>query len=58
MIAAAGAGGIVRLFISGLWHLGCVTAASMAQYHDVVGHDTDRDVVASLDTGALEANAT
>jgi len=41
----------VRLFISGLWHLGCVTAASMAQYHDVVAHDADRGVVASLERG-------
>lgn len=39
------------MFVSGLWHLGTVTAASMAQYHDVVGHDVDGDVVSSLAEG-------
>jgi UDPglucose 6-dehydrogenase len=38
--------------VFGLWHLGCVTAASLAQerFH-VIGLDTDPDVIANLQAG-------
>ena len=35
--------------VFGLWHLGCVTAASLAQERfNVIGLDTDVDVIAKL----------
>ena len=41
-----------RIAVFGLWHLGCVTAASLAQesYH-VCGLDTDRKVIEDLQAG-------
>lgn len=41
-----------KIAVFGLWHLGCVTAASLAQerYH-VCGLDTDREVIEQLQAG-------
>ena len=42
----------MRVCVVGLWHLGCVTAACLAQAgHDVVGLDEDDAVVAGLSRG-------
>ncbi len=42
----------MRVAVYGLWHLGCVTAACVAQAgHDVVGLDLDPDLVRSLNGG-------
>jgi UDPglucose 6-dehydrogenase len=40
-----------RIVVTGLWHLGCVTAACLAQHYDVVGHDHDRRTVDDLNAG-------
>ena len=42
----------MRVCVQGLWHLGTVTAACLASVgHDVVGLDSDRDVISSLNKG-------
>jgi UDPglucose 6-dehydrogenase len=41
----------VRVTVSGLWHLGCVTAACLAEYDEVVGHDPDPQLIAQLSDG-------
>jgi UDPglucose 6-dehydrogenase len=41
----------VKIVVSGLWHLGCVTAACLAEHYDVVGHDPDGSVIAGLRAG-------
>ncbi len=42
----------MRVAVYGLWHLGCVTAACLAEAgHQVVGLDTDRLVIEGLDRG-------
>jgi UDPglucose 6-dehydrogenase len=42
----------MRVTVYGLWHLGCVTAACLAEAgHQVVGLDADEDVVAGLRQG-------
>jgi UDPglucose 6-dehydrogenase len=43
--------GNVRIVVSGLWHLGCVTAACAAEHFDVVGHDPDPATIAQLANG-------
>jgi UDPglucose 6-dehydrogenase len=41
----------VKIVVTGLWHLGCVTAACLAEHHDVVAHDPDAAVIAGLRRG-------
>jgi len=42
----------MRICVSGLWHLGTVTAACLAAAgHDVVGHDPDPQRVQQLMAG-------
>ncbi len=42
----------MRVAVYGLWHLGCVTAACLAEAgHDVVGLDLEEDTVAGLGRG-------
>ncbi len=42
----------MRVVVYGLWHLGCVTAACLAEAgHDVVGLEVDEDVLAGLRAG-------
>ncbi len=41
----------MKIVVQGLWHLGCVTAACCAKYHDVVGLDFDADNIARLSRG-------
>ncbi len=41
----------MRIVVSGLWHLGCVTAACLAEHFDVVGHDPDAANIAQLSAG-------
>ncbi|HEX3549019.1 MAG TPA: nucleotide sugar dehydrogenase [Candidatus Elarobacter sp.] len=41
----------MKIVVSGLWHLGCVTAACLAERYDVVAHDPDPGVVAALGHG-------
>jgi UDPglucose 6-dehydrogenase len=42
----------LNIAVFGLWHLGCVTAASLAQEgFQVCGLDTDKDVIAGLQSG-------
>ena len=42
----------LNIAVFGLWHLGCVTAASLAQEgFQVCGLDTDMDVIAGLQSG-------
>lgn len=44
----------MRVCVVGLWHLGCVTAACLAQAgHDVVAFDEDHGIVARLREGKL-----
>src|SRR5436305_180496 len=43
----------MRICVLGLWHLGCVTAACLAQCgHDVVGLDGDAEVITGLRNGS------
>jgi UDPglucose 6-dehydrogenase len=37
--------------VSGLWHLGCVTAACLSERYRVIAHDMDSGVVANLKNG-------
>ncbi len=40
--------------VVGLWHLGTVTAACMAQIgHNVIGYDADKDIVEKLQSGDM-----
>jgi UDPglucose 6-dehydrogenase len=41
----------VKIIVTGLWHLGCVTAACLAEHDEVVGHDPDAAVIAALRRG-------
>jgi UDPglucose 6-dehydrogenase len=42
----------MKICVFGLWHLGCVTAACLAQAgHSVIGLDFDDDVVSGLRSG-------
>ena len=42
----------MHVAVYGLWHLGCVTAACLAEAgHDVVGLDLEEDAVAGLRRG-------
>jgi UDPglucose 6-dehydrogenase len=42
----------MKVCVTGLWHLGAVTAASLASVgHEVTAYDTDADVVAALAAG-------
>lgn len=41
----------MQIFVSGLWHLGCVTAACLAEHYSVIAHDTDSSVVEDLGNG-------
>ena len=41
----------VKIVVTGLWHLGCVTAACLAEHDEVVGHDPDRAVIDGLRRG-------
>jgi UDPglucose 6-dehydrogenase len=41
----------MKIVVLGLWHLGCVTAASAAKYESVVGVDFDPVAVAQLQSG-------
>src|SRR5262245_53652525 len=42
----------MRVAVYGLWHLGCVTAACLAEGgHDVIGLDLDAATVAELEAG-------
>jgi UDPglucose 6-dehydrogenase len=42
----------MRIAVYGLWHLGCVTAAGLAEAgHDVIGLDEDAEAVAALRQG-------
>lgn len=42
----------MNICVQGLWHLGCVTAAGLASLgHEVVGLDSDEQVVAGLSRG-------
>lgn len=41
----------MKIVVSGLWHLGCVTAACLAEQYDVVAHDPDAAVVDALRRG-------
>jgi len=41
----------VRIAVSGLWHLGCVTAACLAEHDDVIAYDPDRELIARLSAG-------
>lgn len=43
----------MRITVSGLWHLGCVTAACLAEHHDVTGHDPDPELIANLSEGIV-----
>jgi len=43
----------VRITVSGLWHLGCVTAACLAEHDAVIGHDPDPELVARLSAGVV-----
>lgn len=41
----------MKITVVGLWHLGTVTAACCARHFDVIGLETDREVVAGLQHG-------
>ncbi len=41
----------MKIVVGGLWHLGCVTAACMAEHYDVVAYDPDGGVVEGLRRG-------
>lgn len=42
----------MKIAVVGLWHLGCVTAASLASLgHDVIGVDFDPKLISSLNSG-------
>ena len=46
--------GTVKVCVAGLWHLGCVTAACLADAgHDVVAYDDDSRIVADLRAARL-----
>ena len=39
------------IVVTGLWHLGCVTAACLAERYDVIAHDHDRRTIDDLSSG-------
>ena len=40
---------MVKVGVVGLWHLGCVTSACLANFgYKVVGYDKDRQVIENL----------
>ncbi len=41
----------MQICVFGLWHLGCVTAACIAEHHEVVGLDPDPNAIAALSQG-------
>src|SRR5580700_6712408 len=41
----------MKIVVTGLWHLGCVTAACCARHHQVTGLDFDPATVAGLQHG-------
>ena len=42
----------MKICVAGLWHLGTVTAACLAERgHEVIGYDADRETVAALSAG-------
>jgi UDPglucose 6-dehydrogenase len=41
----------MKIVVLGLWHLGCITAASAARFESVVGLDFDPAVIAELQDG-------
>jgi len=41
----------MKVVVSGLWHLGCVTAACCAEHFEVVGLDLDSGTIANLQGG-------
>jgi len=41
----------MNILVIGLWHLGCVTAACLAQKHNVIGYDPNRQIVDDLKIG-------
>lgn len=41
----------MKVAVVGLWHLGCVTAACLAQHHSVLAYDPDKKRVADLQNG-------
>jgi len=41
----------VTIFVSGLWHLGCVTAACLSEHYRVIAHDMDPSVIEKLERG-------
>ena len=44
---------VMRVGVAGLWHLGCVTAACLADAgHDVIAFDPNADRVAQLRNGS------
>ena len=43
---------MLKICVAGLWHLGCVTAACLAERHEVVGWDPDSEVVKKLSMGS------
>lgn len=41
----------VKVAVVGLWHLGCVTAACLAKFHDVIAYDTNLQLISHLQKG-------
>lgn len=41
----------MRVAIVGLWHLGCVTAACLANFHEVIAYDPNHQLIANLQQG-------
>ena len=44
---------MAKVFVAGMWHLGCVTAACLAKKHKVTGFDPDKTVVDGLKGGRM-----
>src|ERR1700739_1474998 len=42
---------LMKIAVLGLWHLGCVTAACVAKFEQVVGLDFDPGTIAGLQIG-------
>lgn len=41
----------MKLLLCGMWHLGCVTAACISDYHQTIGSDPDAEIIAGLRAG-------
>jgi UDPglucose 6-dehydrogenase len=41
----------MKICVFGLWHLGCVTAACVAEHYDVIGLDANPETVSELSSG-------